>query len=325
MIRDRVAQATTAALGARPVARAAQMLWPSRLRVIDFHDVADAGAFERLVLEILGHYHPVSEEQVRAAMAGSGSLPERAVWLTFDDGHRSVVDRGLDVLVRHGVPATFFVCPGLIEEGEPPWWELVFAAGSRGVGAHVGGVERRGEDLVRALKVVEDGHRREVVESLRTVGIEALDLDALVLDRASVDRWLDAGLSIGSHTWDHPCLHRCDEAGQVAQIERADSWLKEVIGRQPSFAYPNGDHTALAESTLAALGYDVALLSDHRLADVEGPPLRMSRLRLSAVASPRRTRAVLSGLHSAIYARALRHRLTGPAWVERSSGAGTEV
>ena len=68
------------------------------------------------------------------------------------------------------------------------------------------------------------------------------------------------------------------------------------------FAYPNGDWTPDSERVLAELDYDLALLFDHRLADVaEANPLRVSRVRLDTDASVGRARAILSGGHSMLY------------------------
>lgn len=316
--RATAARAVTAALGLPPVTGWARRRWADRLRVIDYHGIEDAEVFERQMRFLASRYQVVDEDRVRRALHGDGSLPERAVWVTFDDGDPTVVARGLEVLVRVGVPATFYVCPGLVEAGEPPWWELVLAAGRAGHGAEVNGRELAGPALVRELKLVPDRERRDVVDKLRDVGLDRMGPDEWVLHRADLDRWVDAGLGLGNHTWDHPCLHRCDAAEQAAQIRRGQEWLLDYRpGRVPSFAYPNGDRTDHAESVLEDLGCDLALLSDHRLVDPTASPLRVSRLRLDASAPLNRARAVVSGVHSAGYQLALDRGLTGPPWAGR--------
>jgi peptidoglycan/xylan/chitin deacetylase (PgdA/CDA1 family) len=47
--------------------------------------------------------------ELRAALAGSSRLPERAALVTFDDGYRSVHEYALPVLQRHACPALLFV------------------------------------------------------------------------------------------------------------------------------------------------------------------------------------------------------------------------
>lgn len=46
----------------------------------------------------------------------AGTLPERAVMLTFDDGSRDGYTEALPELERRGLKACFFVCPGLIQQ-----------------------------------------------------------------------------------------------------------------------------------------------------------------------------------------------------------------
>lgn len=317
-LRGRAAEAATAVLGLGPVAAVGRRRWADRVRIIDYHGIDDVRAFEAQVAFLAQHYRVVSEGQVRAAMTDGAPLPELAVWLTFDDGDPSIVRGGLDVLARHGLTATLYVCPGLIEAREPPWWELIYAAGRGGAGAVVDGDPLIGGQLVQRLKVIPDAERRAVVDELRPVALDHLDREALTLSVAELDRWVDAGNEVGNHTWDHPCLHNCDDAEQAEQITRAHEWLVRYRpAASPSFAYPNGDHTPHAESVLEGLGVEAALLSDHRLADLHGSRQRISRLRLDASAPVSRTRAVVSGVHSAAYEIALGLHLTGPSWADR--------
>src|SRR5207237_9292973 len=53
---------------------------------------------------------------------GSGRAERgRMVALTFDDGLRNNVEVAYPMLRRLGLPATFFICPGLIEEARWLW------------------------------------------------------------------------------------------------------------------------------------------------------------------------------------------------------------
>jgi peptidoglycan/xylan/chitin deacetylase (PgdA/CDA1 family) len=111
-------------------------------------------------------------------------------------------------------------------------------------------------------------------------------------------RWRELGHFVGNHTWDHPCLDRCEPWEQREQILKGHSWLKTVgLLAHEVFAYPNGDWTPVAEGMLEELGYEVAVLFDHKLASLPGHPLRLSRLRLDASAPAERFRAIISGAH----------------------------
>ena len=134
----------------------------------------------------------------------------------------------------------------------------------------------------------------------------------VVASRQHLVTWLAHGMELGNHTWDHPCLDRCSDDEQRQQIRRADEWLDDIgaFARTRLFAYPNGDHTAVAEATIAELDYDIGLVFDHRIADPTSPAtrLRMSRLQIDDRASVHRLRGNVSGANSAAR-RVLRRRV----------------
>ena len=272
----------------------------SKLRIVAYHAVPDPTIFAHHMDHLAERYEPVSVAQVRRAVDGERPLPDRAVWVTFDDGDPSVFDVARPILVSRGVPATAFVCPGVIDTARPFWWVTVREAAEAGLNATVDGQPSSSAQLEAALKVCDDQVRRRVVA----------DLDEQLMERTGVPlehpqartedlrAWLDEGFDIGNHTWDHPCLDRCAEDVQREQVRDAHDWLTSCLGGQVDlFAYPNGNWAASSEDELRRLGYRLGLGFDHHLADGRSEPLRLSRLRLDADAPAPRARAVLSGLH----------------------------
>ena len=140
-------------LASPPVAGGGRWASRHRLRVLAMHGVDDAERFDRQVQELLRWFRPVSSEQVLQWYRGDGELPDRALWMTFDDGERSTLTVGAEVLARHGVPATVFVCPAFVGTEERPWWETVTAAVAAGGRVELDGVGYTDE---------RGGHRTEV-------------------------------------------------------------------------------------------------------------------------------------------------------------------
>lgn len=271
------------------------------------HGVADPDAFDAQLRQLLGWFVPVGSERVVRWYRGEQDLPDRALWVTFDDGDRSTIVDAAPVLERHGVPATAFVCPGLLDAGRAPWWEVVLRATARGHHVELGGAALQGQPAVGALKRVPDDVRREVVAQLANRVGDTADPPVTVED---LQRWRAAGCDLGNHTWDHPCLDRCTPVVQREQIDRAAGWLdRHGLWDRRVFAYPNGDRTDVAEQHLEEQRYDLVALFDHHLATRRGGPLRVSRLRLDAGAGSSRTAAVSCGVHSGLFG--LRTRLTG--------------
>lgn len=296
-------------LGSRPVSAISRLALGGRLRVIAYHGVDDPLALRRQLEWILDRYEPVDQEAVARWAQRGGSLPKRAVWITFDDGRKDVVSVGQPVLDNLGVRATLFVCPGLLEEQRPYWWDVAAAADAMGIAVGLESTPRPAA-ATRALKLVSDVMRREIVQRLQddleTRGVHVPARHATLPD---LRRWVSSGHGIGNHTWDHPRLDRCDASAQRAQIGQAAGWITDHFADQSRvFAYPNGDHTVEAEAVLDDLGYDAGALFDHRLQRLQpDQPLRLSRLRLDSDAPLPRARAIVSGAHSLAFHLRPRH------------------
>jgi peptidoglycan/xylan/chitin deacetylase (PgdA/CDA1 family) len=273
-------------LGHDVVFRPASAVSGKRLRVLAYHGVPEAETFADQVQHLVDRWHPVSAQTVIDASQGGPALPERSVWLTFDDGLSSTVGAGAEVLARFGIEATAFVNPGAV--GRCQWWEVVEAV--------------EGIEAVRAAKKVDDDERREIVARAD----ERLDpdtrrtLEANVASLEDLHRWVEAGHTIGNHTWDHPCLDRCHPDEQLRQVDEGGRALIEAgLMDRRLFAYPNGNWSPLVDDHLRAEGYDLALLFDHHLARLDDP-LAVSRLRVDAAASPARFKSILSGVQPAL-------------------------
>lgn len=279
-----------------------------RLRVLAYHGVDNPRRFAAQLDLLVRELVPVSLERLVAAIDGD-PLPPRAVLVTFDDGERSLLEAGLPLLAARGIPAVAFVVAGLIGTSKPPWWVEAEALADDigregGAGALPG--SRTGRELVRALKRLPDERRRHALEELRASAPEPAP-PVTQLTAAELRELEAGGVAIGSHTWSHPILPRCDGATVATEIGRAHRALTEALGHPPvAFAYPNGDADPRAERELAAHGYQAAFLFDHRMSPPRPPePLRISRLRVNSHTPIDRFRILTSGLHPAL------HRLRG--------------
>lgn len=297
------------------MSRAAAALSSRRVRVLGFHDVRDPRAFADQLDWIGTHYRTVTAQAVADSLHGGEALPPSAVWITFDDGDRSVVRQALPLLRERGMTATAFVCGGWIDSDEVPWWHTLEAASAAGL-LELEDVGTADEVQARLrLKRLDDTARRQVVGEL------AARLDACGArppsrqwDAADLAAWLAAGNDVGNHSWDHPVLDTCDADQQRWQVRRAHDRLTALTGSAPTvWAWPNGDAAPAASDELRSLGYRLVVSYDHRLMRRRADPSAVSRLRLDAGADISRTRAIVSGAHSGVFgiARHLRRRGSG--------------
>jgi peptidoglycan/xylan/chitin deacetylase (PgdA/CDA1 family) len=272
-----------------------------RLTVLAYHGIDDPACFRRQLGYLARTMQPVSIQELLAAMYGGRSLPARAVLLTFDDGHRSLLEAGLPLLRERGFPAVAFIVPGVLDTDRPFWWtEAEQLTGQGGRSSRFPGLTPA--ELVARLKRLPDAQRLEVVDELRATA-SGPPPRTPQLRRAELPLLESAGITVGNHSLTHPCLPRCDDDKVVAEITEAHRLLRDALGREPTaFAYPNGDWDPRAQQVLTDAGYETAFLFDHRPSpSTPRQPLQISRVRVNSTTSLVRFAMIVSGLHPALH------------------------
>lgn len=215
-----------------------------------------ADNFERLLDFLEEHMNVVPLHEAVAGLK-SGSLPPRAVSLTFDDGYSDWTEVISPILRRRNMHATFFVTTEQLD-GPDHWNERITNAVERLPPKHIilpfgfGGYSNLNEPGKRAL-LVEELHARFKYMSLadRKIAIEELERQASAssnsyrrFDVASLRDLHSQGFGIGAHTIHHPILNECDQKEALNEIGGSREILQELL-RSPVelFAYPNGKPT----------------------------------------------------------------------------------
>lgn len=238
---------------------------PGRLSILIFHRVLPqpdplfpgemaAERFDGLVACLARAFRTMTLAEALARRA-AGTLPPRALVVTFDDGYADNATVAAPILHRHGVPASFFVASGFLDGGRM-WNDSVIETVRRcrldrldasGLGLGVlplGGVaERRAaiDVLLPRFKYAGLEEREGMLVRLaQAAGHPALP-DDLMMTTSQLRGLHAAGMEIGGHTVDHPILRVLpdDEARRqiVAGRERLEALIDAPVS---SFAYPNG-------------------------------------------------------------------------------------
>ena len=211
---------------------------------------------------------PLQPERLRAG----------TIALTFDDGLRSNVEVAYPILARLGIPATFFVCPALIDEGR--WlWTHEARARLHARGADAATTER----LLAYMKTLPLEAREELEEGLRA---DTADYEPSAAEREAYDLagWeelarLDPGIvTLGSHTLTHPVLPHLGREEAEREIVGSRERLEARLGRRVElFCYPNGDVDARSLE-IARRTYRIAVTASPGAVAPRCDPLLLPRL-----------------------------------------------
>jgi peptidoglycan/xylan/chitin deacetylase (PgdA/CDA1 family) len=207
----------------------------------------------------------------------SGNLPNRAVSITFDDGYLDNLQVAIPVLKKYGLHATFFLTTGFLDGGLM-YNDIVVESVRRlpgttadlrfvGLGeVSIDDLESRVQLIHRltgALKYLTPVARASASAQLSSLARGPLP-DDLMMRSGDVRTLIQAGMSVGGHTVDHPILARTAPEDAYAQIVANRETLADLIGSTPRiFAYPNGkpgtDYGAEHVSMVRGAGYRFAV------------------------------------------------------------------
>ncbi len=236
----------------------------ARLSILIFHrvlgapdpllpDEPDAAAFEMRMRWVRDWFNVLPLADAVERLYG-GTLPARALSITFDDGYADNAQVAAPILQRLGLAATFFVSTGFLEGG------CMF--NDRVIEA-VRGCEGGTLDLrpigFGVIDVADVSRRRRVITLLldavkhRTPDERAHAVDvicgaaglarapSLMMTPDQVRSLVARGMDVGAHTVTHPILTRLDDAAACAELAASKRALEELLGRPvPLLAYPNG-------------------------------------------------------------------------------------
>jgi peptidoglycan/xylan/chitin deacetylase (PgdA/CDA1 family) len=211
--------------------------------------------FENLAAYMAGKYEAV--DFAGAIEAPAGKL---RVMFTFDDGWKDNYTNVLPVMRQHGIPATSFVCPGLVGRNLPFWPELIASLLGKS-SPPVSGAEI--EALIEKLKTYSAERRQEFIARLYAQHAPADGTDAYDGDRTV--SWEDiremdaAGVRIGCHTQTHQILTTVPAQTARTEIRESKRAIEGALYRHCDlFAYPNGNTSAATRRILAEEGFAAA-------------------------------------------------------------------
>jgi peptidoglycan/xylan/chitin deacetylase (PgdA/CDA1 family) len=177
------------------------------------------------------------------------------------------------VLHRLAIPATFFVCPGLVDRARWLWTHESrrrlsrLSPAARAELAREWGASTDIEAFVAWMKTLDTVARRRVEQRLREATPDftptAAERDEYDLADWKALRGLDPALvTIGSHTLTHPILPGASADELETEVRDSRRQLESGLQRPVDvFAYPNGDVDPASEACVRR-HYRAALRAD---------------------------------------------------------------
>lgn len=234
-------------------------------------------------------------DMVKAAI--EGTLPRRAVAVTFDDGYADNYHYAKPILEKAGVPATVFTVSSAVSAQTEFWWDAIERAllgqkGSLTLQLDLAGESRTWvlsgdpgaypewtvmdsfdptprhtayRDIMPLVKPLTPGERSTVLTSIQNqTGVDAGPTkDRRPMTESELHSLVESGLiDVGAHTVSHPQLSGLSMEEQAAQISGSRGCLEAIVGREvTTFAYPYGtqvDYTTQTVDSVKHAGFTLA-------------------------------------------------------------------
>ena len=264
-----------------------------------FPDQIDARRFDSICRWIKSWFNVLPLNEAVSCLK-EGSLPARALSITFDDGYADNHDFALPILKSHEISAAFFIATGYLNGGRM-WNDTVIEAIR---GSKVGKLDLRGldqfEEKLGSLQIVSVEEKRASIESIISrikylPGDERTKVAATIAERcgAALPRNMmmtseqlvamrKAGMTIGAHTVSHPILAKLNSTEVRREILEGKTTLESMLQVDIRlFAYPNGkpniDYLERDARLLSDMGFDAAFSTAWGVADCESDLMQLPR------------------------------------------------
>lgn len=262
----------------------------ARLSILIFHRVLaqpdplfpgeiDSPRFEAICRWLAPRFQVLPLDQALMRLQ-QGTLPARALAITFDDGYADNHDIAMPLLLQHGLCATFFIATGFLDGGRM-WNDTVIEAVRRTPhqqldvqAANLAGlaflptadVAQRSHAiaaLIKATKYLPVAQRQVSVAAIAQAAGCALP-DDLMMRSVQVQALHGAGMQIGAHTISHPILATLDRDSALQEMQGGKQALEALLQKPVTvFAYPNGrpgeDYKAQTVALARESGFQAAV------------------------------------------------------------------
>jgi len=232
----------------------------NKLSILMFHDI-DRKTAKQSFEYLAKKYNIISlQTYLQARQSGDlKALPSKAMIITFDDGHKQNYEI-YPILQSLGVPATIFLCSGIVDTHRHYWFK------ENKTGQSTDSLKKLShQERLQQLDAAGFQPEKEFEERQALTSAEILEM------KSAID--------FQGHTVFHPCLPTCTPAEAKWEIDTSKRELASKYDLKiNAFAYPNGDYSDRDINLLKEAGYQLAVTVDHGYNDANTDLFRLKRL-----------------------------------------------
>ncbi len=255
-----------------------------------FHDMEVADA-ERNFNYLRRHYNIIGLNDYLDAVRNGKRLPNKAVVITFDDGHASNYAL-LPVIKRMQLPVTIFLCSAIVGTHRHFWF-------------------RHSAEIKPKVEVLKRLPNSQRLEALGQYGFaqEQEYGDIQALSKKQIEE-MSPLVNFQSHTCFHPILPQCDDTAAEKEIKGSMRQLKESFGLTiNALSYPNGDYSARDISLARMAGYECGITVDSGYNDLKTDLFKLKRFSVNDARNTTELMVKASGCYAT-----LKHWLHKPSY-----------
>lgn len=219
------------------------------------YNYRNTAQFEKELDFYLKYLNPISLSDL---MKGK-SFPKNAFHLSFDDGLKECAEIIAPILLKKGIPATFFVNPGFVDNQR--LFHKYKASLILGQLNKVRNLEAeqilknqnlKGEQILKAT-IFQDKVLDEVATLLGINFDEFLKNQKPYLTTEQIFELKKQGFSIGAHSFHHPEFWKVPEEEQINEVKKSMDWLVKIINPEiKAFSFPFTD-SGVSKKVMKAL------------------------------------------------------------------------
>lgn len=218
--------------------------------------ILSVSEFEKDLDFLLKHFTPIDAKTLIGKLERKASAEKPALFLSFDDGFREVMEVIAPILRRKGVPATFFVNPAYINNVDLMYRCKISLMADRIENgkyskstfaelAFLLNCSMDVDSIKQKLFQLRHNQKEVVATFARIINLdfnEYLQSAKPYLTLSELQELSRLGFTIGGHGYNHLYFNEITFDEQLVEVERCMQWINSFFPNQPRlFAFPFTD------------------------------------------------------------------------------------